>query len=69
MSHLKHIRVIAPFTVFLVILTVLATASTALAQVNEVTVSGPSPYATCSIAGQSGPGPSSAGLPPGIAIP
>jgi hypothetical protein len=54
MSHLKHIRTIAPLTVFLVILTVLATAGPALAQANEVTVSGPSPYATCSIAGQSG---------------
>src|SRR6266567_9583004 len=56
MSHLKHIRVIAPLAVFLVILTVVATvrgslvrASTAITPL--VTVSSPSPYATCTIGG------------------
>ena len=59
MSYLKHVRVIAPLTVFLVVLTVLATATTALARANAVVkplvrVSGPSPYAGCSTAGQPG---------------
>jgi hypothetical protein len=57
MSHLKHVRVIAPLTVFLVVLTVVATFGGALARASSVTlvtVSGPSPYASCSIAGQPG---------------
>ncbi len=56
MSRLKHVRVIAPLTVFLAVLTVLATAGTALAHANVtvgplVTVSGPSPYGSCTIGG------------------
>ncbi len=50
MSHLKHVRVIAPLTVFLVILTVLATARGAVVHADSptlVTVSSTDPYATC----------------------
>src|SRR6266487_1789613 len=56
MSHLKHVRVIAPLTVLLVVLSIVATTGSAFAAspVNLVTVSGPSPYAGCSIAGQPG---------------
>jgi BNR repeat-like domain len=53
MRHLKHFRVIAPFTLLLVVLTIVATTSAALA-LTPVTVSGPSPYAGCSTAGQTG---------------
>ena len=54
MSHLKHIRVIAPLTVFLVILTVVATVGGGLVRAASavsplVLVSGPSPYASCTI--------------------
>src|SRR6266702_1583830 len=56
MSHLKHIRVIAPLTVFLVILTVMATVGGRLVRASTtitplVTVSSPSLYATCTIGG------------------
>lgn len=57
MRHLKHFRVIAPFTLLLVVLTIVATTGAALASpslVTLVTVSGPSPYAGCSTAGQTG---------------
>jgi BNR repeat-like domain len=55
MSHLKHIRVIAPFTVFLVILTVVATVGVGVARASTlITVSSTDPYAGCSIAGQPG---------------
>src|SRR5260370_11516614 len=53
MRPLKHFRVIAPFTLLLVVLTIVATTSAALA-LTLVTVSGPSPYAGCSTAGQTG---------------
>ncbi len=58
MSHLKHIRVIAPLTVFLVILTAVATAGSGLVRAASavsplVLVSGPSPYASCTIGGTS----------------
>src|SRR6266566_8977307 len=56
MSHLKHVRVIAPLTVLLVVLSIVATTAGAFAAspVSLVTVSGPSPYVGCSTAGQPG---------------
>jgi hypothetical protein len=56
MSHLKYVRVLAPLTVFLVILTIVATARGVLVRAapSLVTVSGSSPYASCSISGQPG---------------
>src|SRR6266516_4593827 len=56
MSHMKHVRVIAPLTILLVVLSIVATTGGAFAAspVNLVTVSGPSPYAGCSTAGQPG---------------
>ncbi len=73
MSHFKHVRVIAPLMVFLVVLTVLATAGTALAHANAVvtplvTVSGPSPYAGCSILKQSGTNFLNAEVEPYVAV-
>src|SRR5215467_8309036 len=73
MSHLKHIRIIAPLTVFLVVLVVLATAGTALAHANAtetalVTVSGPSSYASCSNAGQPGTNFLNAEVEPQVAV-
>ncbi len=58
MSHLKHIRVIAPLTVFLVILTAVASVGSGLVRAASavsplVLVSGPSPYASCTIGGTS----------------
>ena len=57
MSHLKHIRVIAPLTAFLIVITILATARGVLvhaAPSSPVLVSGPSPYASCVNAGEPG---------------
>ncbi len=55
MSHLKHVRVIAPLTVLLVVLTVVATLGGGLARAASlVTVSSTDPYATCSIPGNPG---------------
>src|SRR5215471_12192807 len=57
MSHLKHVRVIAPLTVLLVVLTVGAMIGGTLARASSVTlvtVSSTDPYANCSIAGQPG---------------
>jgi hypothetical protein len=55
MSRLKHVRVIAPLTVFLVILTVVATVGSGVVHAASlVTVSGPSPYASCSNPGEPG---------------
>ena len=73
MSHFKRVRVIAPLTVFLVVLTILATPSIALAHVNAtetalVTVSGPSPYASCSNAGQPGTNFLNAEVEPQVAV-
>src|SRR5215469_14146153 len=73
MSHLKHIRIIAPLTVFLVVLTALATAGTALAHANAtetalVTASGPSPYASCSNADQPGTNFLNAEVEPQVAV-
>jgi hypothetical protein len=72
-SHVKHVRVIAPLTVFLVVLTVLATAGTALAHANAtetalVTVSGPSPYASCLNAGEPGTNFVNAEVEPYVAV-
>jgi len=58
MSHLKHIRVIAPLTVFLVILIAMASVGGGLVRAAStvsplVLVSGPSPYASCTIGGTS----------------
>jgi hypothetical protein len=55
-SHLKHVRVIAPLTVFLAVPAVLATAGTAVAATPTplVTVSSTNPYAGCAKDGQSG---------------
>src|SRR5260370_22253977 len=54
MSHLKHIRVIAPLTVFLVIMTILVTARGSLVRATGLTTvsKNPSPYTGCSTAGQ-----------------
>ena len=57
MSHLKHIRVLAPLTVFLVILTAVATVGGGLVRASSgklVTVSSTDPYASCSIPGNPG---------------
>ena len=57
MSHLKHIRVVAPLVAFLVVITILATARGVLVHAAippPVTVSGPSPYASCVNAGEPG---------------
>jgi hypothetical protein len=54
MSHLKYIRVLAPLTAFLVILIIVASAHGVLVRAVSptlATVSGPSPYASCSNAG------------------
>src|SRR6266496_6545706 len=70
MSHLKHVRVIAPLTVLLVVLSIVATTGSAFAAspVNLVTVSGPSPYANCSIAGQPGTNYLNAEVEPWVSI-
>lgn len=53
MSHLKQVRVIAPLTVFVVVLTLLASSGGALVYASPSTtlVSGPSPFANCTIGG------------------
>ena len=70
MSHLKHVRVIAPLTVFLAVSTVLATAGTAVAATGTplVTVSSTDPYAGCSNAGQSGTVTVDAEVEPQVAV-
>ena len=69
MIHLKHVRVIAPLTVLLVILTVVATVRGGLVRAASlVLVSGPSPYATCSNAGQSGTNSVNAEVEPYVAV-
>jgi hypothetical protein len=69
-SHLKHVRVIAPLTVFLAVSTVLATAGTAVAATETplVTVSSTDPYAGCSNAGQSGTVTVDAEVEPQVAV-
>jgi hypothetical protein len=71
MSHLKHIRVLAPLTAFLVIITILATARGVLvhAAPTNVTVSGAtSLYASCSNAGQPGTNFLNAEVEPQVAV-
>ncbi len=56
MSHLKHVRVIAPLTAFLVILIIVATARGVLVHAASLVLvsANPSPYAGCSTANQPG---------------
>ncbi|HYU76948.1 MAG TPA: hypothetical protein VEL31_30130, partial [Ktedonobacteraceae bacterium] len=71
MSHLKHVRVIAPLTVFLVVLTIMTTAGSALARASSVTlvtVSKADPYANCSIAGQPGTNVANAEVEPWVSV-
>ena len=69
MSHLKHVRVIAPLTAFLVILTVMATVGGGLVRAASLAlVSGPSPYTGCSTAGQPGTNYLNAEVEPYIAV-
>src|SRR6266516_4497089 len=69
MSHLKHVRVLAPLTVFLVILTVVATIGGGLARAASlVTVSGPSLYASCLNAGEPGTNSVNAEVEPYVAV-
>ena len=69
MSHLKYVRVLAPLTVFLVILIVMATARGVLVRAASLaTVSGPSPYAGCSNAGQPGTNFLNAEVEPFVAV-
>jgi hypothetical protein len=53
MSHLKQVRVMAPLTVFVVVLTLMASARSVLVHANPsaMLVSGPSPFASCTIGG------------------
>jgi len=53
MSHLKQVRVIAPLTVLVVVLTLMVTAHSVLVHANPsaMLVSGPSPFASCTIGG------------------
>ncbi len=73
MTHAKHVRLHAPFTVSLVVLTVVAVLSGALAGVASaaptlVTVSGPSPYASCSNPGSPGTVFTNAEVEPWVAV-
>src|SRR6266516_2911781 len=67
MSHLKHVRVIAPLTILLVVLSIVATTAVAFAA-SPVTVSGPSPYAGCSTAGQPGTNYLNAEVEPSVSV-
>src|SRR5437667_873090 len=70
MSHLKHVRVLAPLTVFLVILTIVVTAHGVLvhAAPSPVKVSGASPYASCLNAGEPGTNFGNAEVEPDVAV-
>ncbi|TME09184.1 MAG: exo-alpha-sialidase [Chloroflexi bacterium] len=69
MSHLKHIRVIAPLTVFLVILIAVASVGDGLARAASlVQVSSIDPYASCSITGQPGTNYPDAEVEPWVAV-
>jgi len=69
MSHLKHMRVLAPLTVLLVILTVVATIGGGLARAASlVTVSGADPYASCLNAGEPGTNTVNAEVEPYVAV-
>ena len=69
MSHLKHIRVLAPLTAFLIVITILATARGVLVQAASlVTVSGADPYASCVNAGEPGTVSVNAEVEPYVAV-
>src|SRR5260370_28198118 len=69
MAHLKPMRVIALPTVLLVVLTVVATIGSGLVHAASlVLVSGPSPYAVCSTAGQLGTDYVNAEVEPYVAV-
>ncbi len=69
MRHLKHFRVIAPFTLLLVVLTIVATVGGGVARAASlVTVSGPSPYASCLNAGEPGTNYVNAEVEPYVAV-
>jgi len=70
MSHLKHIRVLAPLTAFLIVITILATARGVLvhAAPSPVLVSGVSPYASCLNAGEPGTNYVNAEVEPYVAV-
>src|SRR5260370_14980783 len=69
MRHLKPMRVIALPTVLLVVLTVVATIGSGLVHAASlVLVSGPSPYAVCSTAGQLGTDYVNAEVEPYVAV-
>src|SRR5260370_2020039 len=69
MAHLKPMRVIALPTVLLVVLTVVATIGSGLVHAASlVLVSGPSPYAGCSTAGQLGTDYVNAEVEPYVAV-
>src|SRR5258708_24294158 len=70
MSHLKHIRVLAPLTAFLIVITILATARGVLvhAAPSPVLVSAVTPYASCSNAGEPGTNSVNAEVEPCVAV-
>src|SRR5215469_17040018 len=69
MSHLKHIRGLAPLTAFLVVITILATARGVLVHAASlVTVSGIDPYASCVNAGEPGTVSKDAEVEPYVAV-
>jgi hypothetical protein len=71
MSHLKHVRVIAPLAGFLVVLIMVATLGGALAGASSpklVTVSSADPYASCSIPGNPGTDFPNAEVEPQVAV-
>src|SRR5258708_26355516 len=69
MRYLKHFRVIAPFTLLLVVLTIVATVGGGVARAASlVTVSGPSPYASCLNAGEPGTNYVNAEVEPYVAV-
>jgi hypothetical protein len=69
MSHLKHIRVLAPLTAFLIVRTILATARGVLVHAASlVTVSSADPYASCVNAGEPGTVSKDAEVEPYVAV-
>src|SRR5215467_14420778 len=69
MSHLKHIRIIAPLTVFLVVLTIVATVYGGLVRASSlITVSSIDPYSSCSIPGNPGKNYADAEVEPQVAV-
>src|SRR5258708_15072178 len=70
MSHLKHIRVLAPVTAFLIVISILAGARGVLVHAahSPVLVSGVSPYVSCSNAGEPGTNSVNAEVKPYVAV-